>query len=83
MVCLARGRFCENQIVKIQERVYGIQGHVELSKRMFEDWLAADGELHEMNAVALRRDFTAGHQELEQSSETLFKNFLRIAAILR
>ena len=83
MTCLARGRFCENQIVKIQKRVYGIQGHVELSERMFKDWLAADGDLREMNATGLRRDFTAVRQELEQSSETLFKNFLRIAAILR
>jgi len=26
MSCLARGRSCENQIVKIQDRAYGIQG---------------------------------------------------------
>ena len=43
MKVLAHGRTCENQIVKIREGVYGIQGHVELSERMFEDWLAADG----------------------------------------
>ena len=83
MVCLARGRFCENQIVKIQERAYGIQGHVELSERMFEDWLVADGDLRAMKPEELRRDFAALRMELEQSSEILFKNFLRISGFLR
>jgi len=82
MTCLARERFCENQIVKIQERVYGIQGHVELSERMFEDWLSVDGDLHKMNVEELRRDFQAVRQELEQSSKALFKNFLRISGLL-
>ena len=83
MHCLARGRFCENQIVKIRERAYGIQGHVELSERMFEDWIAADGDLRKMDADGLRRNFTSVRWELEQSSERLFKNFLRISGLLR
>ena len=82
MTCLARGRDCENQIVKIQERVYGIQGHVELSERMFEDWLEADGALRKRNARELRRDFAVVRRDLEQSSEVLFKNFLRISNAL-
>jgi GMP synthase-like glutamine amidotransferase len=80
---LAGGRFCENQIVKVRERVYGVQGHVELSERMFEDWLAADLDLRPMDPGGLRRDFEAVRRELEQSSEGLFKNFLRISGILR
>ncbi len=83
MACLGRGRTCENQVVRIQDRVYGIQGHVELNERMFEDWLAADEDLRRMNREDLRHDFTAARRELEQSSEILFKNFLRISGILR
>ena len=83
MSCLAQGRSCKNQIVKIQDRVYGIQGHVELSERMFEDWLVADGDLHEMDAGDLRWDFAEVRLELERSSEMLFKNFLRISGLLR
>ncbi|MFH0985121.1 MAG: type 1 glutamine amidotransferase [Candidatus Omnitrophota bacterium] len=79
MVCLAKGRTCENQIVRIQERVYGIQGHVELSEPMFEDWLAADGDLLKMDTVELRVDFEAARRELEQSSHVFFRNFLRLA----
>ncbi len=79
MACLSRGRTCENQVVRVRDRVYGVQGHVELSERMFEDWLAADGDLHRMNHEDLRRDFREARTELEQSSEILFKNFLRIS----
>lgn len=81
MAGLARGRFCENQIVKIQERAYGIQGHVELSEGLFGDWLAADRDLRKMNAEELRRDFATARPELERSSEKLFKNFLRISGV--
>jgi GMP synthase-like glutamine amidotransferase len=83
MKVLALGRTCENQVVKVQENAYGIQGHVELSERMFEDWLAADGALRKMNARDLRRDFSIVRRELEQNSELFFKNFLRISGLLR
>lgn len=82
MACLARGRFCENQIVKIQNRVYGIQGHVELSEKMFEDWLASDRDLRQKDIENLRRDFLRVHKELAQSSEVIFKNFMRISGLL-
>jgi GMP synthase-like glutamine amidotransferase len=82
MTCLARGRFCENQVVKIQKGAYGIQGHVELSERMFEDWLAVDRDLRKQDAGELRRDFVTVREELEQSSGVIFKNFLRISGLL-
>lgn len=79
MTCLARGRTCENQIVRVQKGVYGIQGHVELDEQMFEDWLAADEDLLKMDAVELRLDFQMARLELEQSSATFFRNFLKVA----
>jgi GMP synthase-like glutamine amidotransferase len=83
MACLAEGTFCRNQIVRVRESVYGIQGHVELSERMFEDWLAADEDLRRMEAGVLRRDFGTAREELEFSSAMLFKNFLKISKLLR
>jgi GMP synthase-like glutamine amidotransferase len=83
MACLARGQSCTNQIVRVQDRAYGIQGHVELSEQMFEDWLAEDGDLHKMDHGEMRRDFAAVRGELEGSSSAIFKNFLRISGLLR
>jgi len=79
MQCLAFGRLCKNQIVKAGRRAYGIQGHVELSEKMFEDWLKKDEDLREMDPKALRYDFAKIRQELETSAETIFKNFLHLA----
>lgn len=83
MACLARGRYCENQIVRIQDGAYGIQGHIELSEGMFGDWLRLDDDLRGMDAGGLRRDFESSRLQLEQSSGTFFKNFLNIADRLR
>jgi GMP synthase-like glutamine amidotransferase len=83
MNCLSRGRSCEYQIVKIRDRAYGIQGHVELTEAMFEDWLVADGDLRELSAEKLRRDFAGIRLELERTFGTIFKNFLRISGLLR
>ena len=82
MTCLAKGRFCENQIVKIRKQVYGIQGHVELNETMFGEWCEADGDLRKMNTQELRGDFDAVFQEFQKGSEEIFKNFLKIAGIL-
>lgn len=82
MACLAKGRFCENQIVKIRERAYGIQGHVELSEGMFKEWLAEDGDLQKTDAQGLRDDFATVFHEFQKGSEMIFKNFLKMAGIL-
>ncbi|MFH1800789.1 MAG: hypothetical protein ABH891_08130 [Candidatus Omnitrophota bacterium] len=38
---------------------------------------------HSMNTGELRRDFSAARLEWKQSSEALFKNFLRISGLLK
>ena len=60
-----------------------MHGTIISRERMFEDWLAKDEDLRKMNAGDLRRDFSAVRLELEQSSEILFKNFLRISGLLK
>lgn len=82
MACLGRGRFCKNQIVKVRERAYGIQGHVELSEGMFVEWLGADKDLRKMDARKLREDFEAVFCEFQKGTEVIFKNFLKKAGIL-
>lgn len=82
MACLGRGQFCANQIVRIWDRAYGIQGHFELDRKMFDGWLAEDEDLKKMNIVKLRNDFTLVRKELEQSAEMIFNNFLKISGFL-
>ncbi len=82
MECLARGSSCENQIVRIRERAYGIQGHVELSEGMFGEWLGIDKDLRKMDARKLRADFEAVFSEFQRGAEVIFKNFLKIAGFL-
>jgi GMP synthase-like glutamine amidotransferase len=82
MTRIGQGRFCMNQIVRVREKVYGIQGHVELDKALLEDWLAADGDLRKTNTVKLKNDLSLVRIELERSCEIIFKNFLRISGVL-
>ncbi|HOW59773.1 MAG TPA: type 1 glutamine amidotransferase [Candidatus Omnitrophota bacterium] len=82
MTCLAEGAFCKNQIVKVREKAYGIQGHVELDEKMFEDWLCKDGDLQKKDPVLLRREFKEIKAELETNCRMLFKNFLGLSGLI-
>lgn len=79
MVLLAKGKFCENQIVKVREKAYGIQGHFELTQAMFEDWIQNDPDLMKLNLKVLRQDYKDFEQEYTKTGFQLFKNFLSIA----
>ncbi|WP_406657677.1 type 1 glutamine amidotransferase [Methanolobus sp. ZRKC2] len=82
MELLATGKFCRNQIVKVGENAYGIQGHFELTPEMLDIWLEKDPDLNVLNANELRNDFQAICEEYTNNAENLFKNFLGIAGII-
>jgi GMP synthase (glutamine-hydrolysing) len=79
MILLGKGKFCDNQIVKVQDRAYGIQGHFELTPEMFEDWIKVDPDLKALNRETLRRDFKKLEQEYAKVGFLLLGNFLKIA----
>lgn len=81
MTRLAEGAFCKNQIVKIQEKAYGIQGHVELDEQMFQDWLVKDADLRQMDVASLRQEFNEVRLELERNARVIFSNFLKLAGL--
>lgn len=83
MTRLARGKFCENQIVKIAEKVYGIQGHVEMSETLLRNWMKVDGDLVALDSIRIRNDFSRVRTELESSAKKIFTNFLRISGFPR
>lgn len=79
MKLLARGKLCENQIVRVAPKQYGIQCHFELTNEMFEDWLATDPDLILQDAEQNRRDFKSIADAYEKTGKQLFLNFINIA----
>ncbi|MBI1976903.1 MAG: type 1 glutamine amidotransferase [Candidatus Omnitrophica bacterium] len=82
MTLLATGRHCKNQVVKIGDRAYGIQGHPELTHAMLEAWLTEEGDLKSMGADLLRNHYRPIRVEYEKIGKTIFNNFLEQAQII-
>lgn len=81
MALLAQGRFCRNQVIRARDRAYGIQGHFELTPRMFSEWLEEDADLKILDRCQLQRDYESVKEEYERVGLALFRNFLDIAGI--
>ena len=81
MALLASGEWCVHQIVRVAPKMYGIQGHLELTDDMLLEWLTKDAWLKECDRSALERDWTERKALLRATLTTLFSNFLRIAGL--
>lgn len=82
MQLLGKGQYCQNQIVKVADRGYGLQGHFELTSRMLDVWLAEDPDLKKLDAEKIRADFAKVKEEYERTAHQLFTNFLKIAKLI-
>ncbi len=78
MTLLGTGPFCQNQIVKIQDRAYGIQSHFELTPEMLKVWLIEDDDLKVANKKQIWNDFLKIQKTYTQTAEILFNNFLNL-----
>jgi len=83
MVLLGTGKHCRNQIVKIARCVYGLQGHLELTERMLEDWAMHDIDLISRDKTELLAYYTKMQQSYTVMGATLCENFLRLAGFLK
>ena len=81
MTLLASGEWCVNQIVRVAPKMYGIQGHLELTDAMFTDWCHKNDWLRECDRRKLQRDWDQQKEALESTLRTLFGNFLTIAEL--
>jgi len=82
MQVLGKGKYCQNQIVKVADRAYGLQGHFELTERMLDIWLSEDPELKRLDAKKVRADFDEIKEEYERTANQIFTNFLKIAKLI-
>lgn len=79
MTLLAIGKYCKNQAVKIGKNAYGLQGHMELTEAMFEEWIREDNDLRNIDEISLRDDYTKLKSEYESNGRMIINNFLDIA----
>lgn len=82
MTLLATGTWCENQIVKIGPRAYGIQGHLELTDDLLAQWKVHTPEIAALNQDALDREWKSLATNYRANCEKIFTNFLRIAELI-
>ncbi len=79
MTLLAQGQACKNQIVKVAPKVYGLQGHFEVTTSLLKEWLKSDADLKNLNAVAVMKDWQEAETSIHFSGQRIFLNFLKIA----
>jgi len=83
MDLLAKGKWCENQIVRVKGKpAYGLQGHLELTQEMFEEWMMQDPDLLKLDASGVRRDYGELRPSYEKQGLQTLTNFLSIARLI-
>jgi GMP synthase (glutamine-hydrolysing) len=83
MDLLAVGANCRNQVVKVGERAYGIQAHVELTPAMLKVWASKDADLKSLGRHLLLDQYRAIQPDYGYTAFHLFKNFLTIAGLFK
>jgi GMP synthase-like glutamine amidotransferase len=81
MTLLGKGKFCESQLVRVGRNAYGIQGHVELTPPMLDEWVDKDRDLQTVDSSALREDYRQIRNEYEQQGRKILTNFLKVAKL--
>jgi GMP synthase (glutamine-hydrolysing) len=81
MALLGKGKYCESQLVRVGKNAYGIQGHIELTPSMLDEWVDQDRDLQTINSSALREDYRRIRKEYEQQGRKILTNFLKVARL--
>jgi GMP synthase (glutamine-hydrolysing) len=81
MALLGKGKYVENQLVRVGKNAYGIQGHIELTPPMLDAWIDQDRDLQTIDSATLRDDYRRIRKEYEQQGRKLLRNFLKVAEL--
>lgn len=81
MTLLAAGWPCHNQIVKIGDKAYGVQPHIELTPEMLGMWAVDDPHLVPIGQEKLAHDLNGIADIYAATARTLFGNFLNVTDI--
>jgi GMP synthase-like glutamine amidotransferase len=80
-VLLAFGTSCRHQIVRVADRAWGIQGHLELTRPLLDRWMFEDPDLVALPDGALVAGWDAHGQALRTAAEDVFGRFLDVAGL--
>ena len=72
---LGTGQDCYHQIIKVGPCAYGIQGHLELTPSMFQEWLKKDGELSGLGRERVQTPFYADYPALLGFGRQVLRGF--------
>jgi GMP synthase-like glutamine amidotransferase len=78
MKLLGIGEHCKNQIIKVGNNAYGVQGHLEITEPMLKDWLAEDAMFDSFDKNTILKDFRDNKEEYRNNGLRLINNFLDI-----
>ena len=79
---LAKGRGCENQVLRVGTNAWGLQCHFEMTDAMFECWIAIDPDLKAMDRSELLDEFESIRSEYETTGRTILLNFLDVTGLI-
>ncbi|RUA28539.1 MAG: type 1 glutamine amidotransferase, partial [Bacteroidetes bacterium] len=74
---IATANGCENQFIRYGKNAYGIQGHLELTKEMLEEWIKIDKDLKALDTDYLMITYEAIQREYSLAGKQLFWSFLK------
>lgn len=83
MQLLGTGKYCTNQIVKINDSAYGIQSHFELTDTMLLEWAEVDPDLQPIGKEALLASYRSIHTAYNHVGKTYLRNFLKVAGLVQ
>lgn len=78
MTVLGRGKWCENQIVRVGPQAWGFQCHFELTPEMFDLWRTSDSWLLELDSEQLLQDWKVREAEYLAAGRHIVENFLAL-----
>ena len=79
---LATGEHCRAQAIKINDKAYGLQGHVELTSEMFLRWCKEDPDLGGLDQAEIKKEYALLKESYEANGKRLISNFLKIAGLI-
>jgi len=78
MQLLGKGDGCTNQLIKVNDKAYGIQGHIELTHDLFKEWMNGITDFQTIDKEEFRSDFNNFWNAYHKSGRQILLNFLKI-----